>query len=260
DYTVLAHDTEDGDVIGREVLGMKVGEKKKVSLTDPEGQNVEVELQVTGLMEKKVPEIGVEFLQSLGEEFNSVETLKEKIRESLQRVALDLAEERFEQEAVVTLCKNAELYIPEPLVDIETRHRIDAFKEQLAKDGLTLERYLELTGNDFATVEKELRKLAHWNLRKFFVLKEYAKKYAIEVTEEDLGEELERLARVSGKTGESVREILERNDKIEEVKERLKTRKLLKDLVARVKAKELPEAVNFDQWKALENPEEEMIA
>lgn len=260
DYTVLAHDAEDGDVIGREVLGMKVGEKKKVSLTDAEGRNVEVELEITGLMEKKIPEIGTEFLQSLGQEFDSVETLKGKIRESLERVALDLAEERFEQEALVALCKNSELHIPEPLVDIETRHRIDAFKEQLEKDGLTLERYLELTGNDFAAVEKELRKLAHWNLKKFFVLKEYAKQYAIEVTEEDLVEELERLARVSGKTREAVREILERNDKIEEVKERLRTQKLLKDLVARVKVKELPEAVNFDQWKALENPEEEMIA
>ncbi|MEN3186276.1 MAG: trigger factor [Atribacterota bacterium] len=260
DYTVLAHDTEDGDTIGREVVGMKVGEKKKVSLKDSEGHDVEVELQVTGLMEKKIPELGAEFLQSLGEEFDSVEALKEKIRGSLERVALDLAEERFQQEALVALCKNSELHIPEPLVDIETRHRIDAFKEQLEKDGLTLERYLELTGNDFAKVEKELQKLAHWNLKKFFVLKEYAKKYAIEVTEKDLAEEIERLARVSGKTPEAVREILERNDKIEEVKERLRTQKLLKDLGARVRVKELPEAVNFDQWRALENPEEEMIA
>jgi FKBP-type peptidyl-prolyl cis-trans isomerase (trigger factor) len=97
-------------------------------------------------------------------------------------------------------------------------------------------------------------------LKKFFVLQEYAKKYAIEVTEEDLAEELERLARISGKTREAVREILERNGKIEEVRERLRDRKILDDLASRVKVRELPEAVNFDQWKALENPEEEMIA
>ncbi|MGC8778330.1 MAG: trigger factor [Candidatus Caldatribacteriaceae bacterium] len=259
-YTVLAHDAEGGDAIGREVLGMKVGEKRKVTLRDEEGHDFEVELQVTGLMERKVPEVSAEFLRSLGGEFDSVETLKEKIRESLERVAQDLVEERLEQEAVVVLCKNAELHIPEPLVDIETRHRVEGFKEQLQKDGLTLEKYLELTGNDFATVEKELRKLAYWNLKKFFVLQEYAKKYAIEVTEEDLTGELERLSRLSGKGKEDVREILERNDKIEEVKERLRTRKLLQDLVSRVKVREFSEAVNFDQWRALENPEEEMMA
>jgi trigger factor len=259
-YTVFAKDIEGGDTIEREVLGMKVGEKKRVSLKDEEGHEVELELQVTGVLEKKVPELGQEFLQSLGEEFDSVETLKKRIRESLERVALDLAEDRFKEEAVVALCKHAELHIPEPLLDIETRHRIEKFKEQLEKDGLSLERYLELTSRDFASIEKELRKMAHWGLKKFFVLQEYAKKYAIEVTEEDLAEELERLARISGKTREAVREILERNGKIEEVRERLRDRKILDDLASRVKVRELPEAVNFDQWKALENPEEEMIA
>lgn len=259
DYTVLAHGTEDGDVIGREVLGMKAGETKRVSLKDRGGKDVELELRITGVMEKKIPEIGPEFLQSLGEKFNSVEEVKEKIRENLKRIAKDLIEDRFQQEAVVALGKNSQVHIPEPLVDIETRHRIDEFREQLQKDGLTLEKYLELTGHDFASVEQELRKAARWGLKKFFVLQEYARKYGIIVTEEDLNKELERLARISGKNQNEVREILARNDKIEEVRERLRTQKILQDLAARVKVRELSEAINFDQWKALENPEEEVM-
>ncbi|MGQ9472446.1 MAG: trigger factor [Candidatus Caldatribacteriaceae bacterium] len=259
DYTVLAHDTENGDVIGREVLGMKAGETKRVSLKDQEGKDVELELQVTKVMEKKVPEIDPEFLQSLGEEFDSVEVLKEKIRERLELVAKDLVEDRFQQEAVVALGKGSRVHIPDSLVNIETRHRIDEFREQLQKDGLTLEKYLELTGHDFASVEQELRKAASWGLKKFFILQEYARKYDIKVTEEDLNKELERLARISGKTKDEVREILSRNDKIGEVQERLKNQKILQDLAARVKARELSEAINFDQWRALENPEEEVM-
>ena len=195
DYAVVAEASLDKDKsLTREVLGMKVGDKGKI----PRGEGEEkpsVEFSVSGIMGKERPEVNQEFLSSLEEGLNSIEDLKAKVRERLEAVAQEMVEERLEKEAVVALCRESEVYIPEALLDIDVRRRIDQLREDLEEDGLTLDRYLELIDMDFATLEKNLRDLARWEFRRFFVLEKYAEESAISVTEEDLAAEYEEIAK-----------------------------------------------------------------
>ncbi len=259
DYAVVAEASLDKDKsLTREVLGMKVGDKGKI----PQGEGEEkpsVEFSVSGIMGKERPEVNQEFLSSLEEGLNSIEDLKAKVRERLEAVAQEMVEERLEKEAVVALCRESEVYIPEALLDIDVRRRIDQLREDLEEDGLTLDRYLELIDMDFATLEKNLRDLARWEFRRFFVLEKYAEESAISVTEEDLAAEYEEIAKRTGRTKEEVKRILEENDRINEVKYNIKEKKALKDLAQKVRVKELEEPINLDQWRALEDPEEEVI-
>lgn len=259
DYAVVAEASLDKDKsLTREVLGMKVGDKGKI----PRGEGEEkpsVEFSVSGIMGKERPEVNQEFLSSLEEGLNSIEDLKAKVRERLEAVAQEMVEERLEKEAVVALCRESEVYIPEALLDIDVRRRIDQLREDLEEDGLTLDRYLELIDMDFATLEKNLRDLARWEFRRFFVLEKYAEESAISVTEEDLAAEYEEIAKKTGRTKEEVKRILEENDRINEVKYNIKEKKALKDLTQKVRVKELEEPINLDQWRALEDPEEEVI-
>lgn len=259
DYAVVAEASLDKDKsLTREVLGMKVGDKGKI----PRGEGEEkpsVEFSVSGIMGKERPEVNQEFLSSLEEGLNSIEDLKAKVRERLEAVAQEMVEERLEKEAVVALCRESEVYIPEALLDIDVRRRIDQLREDLEEDGLTLDRYLELIDMDFATLEKNLRDLARWEFRRFFVLEKYAEESAISVTEEDLAAEYEEIAKRTGRTKEEVKRILEENDRINEVKYNIKEKKALKDLTQKVRVKELEEPINLDQWRALEDPEEEAI-
>ena len=112
---------------------------------------------------------------------------------------------------------------------------------------------------DFATLEKNLRDLARWELRKLFVLQKYVKENGISVTEEELMAECEKIAKEVGKTKEEVREALESNGRINDLWYSISEKKALKDLAQKVKVKELEESINLDQWKALEDPEEEMV-
>ena len=258
DYAVVAESSLDKEkFIAREVLGMKVGEKRKI--LGEEGKETEFELSVSAIMRKEKPEVNEDFLSSLEEGLSSIEDLKNKVREKLEALAQEMVEERLEKEAIVALAKNSEVYIPETLLDIDVRQRIDLLKEDLEKDGLTLDRYLELMNMDFAALEKHLRDLSRWELRKFFVLQKYAEENRISVTEEDLMAECEEIAKRADKTKEEVREILESNGKIEEIKDNIKDRKTFKDITQKVKVKELEEPINFVQWRTLEDPEEEMI-
>lgn len=258
DYAVVAESSLDKEKsIAREVLGMRVGEKGKI--TQGEEEETEIEFSISGIMGKERPEVNEEFLSGLEEGLNSIEDLKNRVREKLEALAQDIVEERLEKEAVVALCRESEVYIPEALLDIDVRQRIDILKEDLEKDGLTLDRYLELMDMDFATLEKNLRDLGRWELRKFFVLEKYAEENEILVTEEDLMAEFEEIAKKTGKTKEEIKEILELSDRIEGVKSNIRDRKTIKDIAQKVKVKELEEPINLDQWKALGDPEEEMI-
>jgi len=189
----------------------------------------------------------------------SVDDLKAKTRESLEKRAEELVKIRMEKEAVANLTKKSVVAIPSVLVDYETKHQIDHFIEHLQKDGMTLEKYLEITDTDFESVEEEFRKRAFWQLKKMFVLQEYAEKNGIAVGQEEMNEEMAKIAQENGKEIEEVRQILKKNDKMDELQDQKLRQKIILDILQKVKIKELEEPLNVDQWKALEDPEEEMV-
>jgi FKBP-type peptidyl-prolyl cis-trans isomerase (trigger factor) len=124
---------------------------------------------------------------------------------------------------------------------------------------MTLEKYMEITNTDFESIEKDFRKQALWQLKKMFVLQEYADKNGISVGKEEMNEEMERIAQRTGKEVEDVKQILEKNNKMDDLMDQKLQQKLILDILQKVKTKELEEPINIDQWKALEDPEEEMV-
>ena len=124
---------------------------------------------------------------------------------------------------------------------------------------MTLEKYMEITNTDFEGIEKDFRKQALWQLKKLFVLQEYANKNGISVREEEMNEDLERIAQRTGKEVEDIKQILKKNNKMDDLMDQKFQQKLVVDILQKVKTKEMEEPINIDQWKALEDPEEEMV-
>jgi trigger factor len=165
----------------------------------------------------------------------------------------------MKREIIVELVKNSELFLPEPLIQFETRQQIEAFRKRLERDNLTLEKYLELTNSDFASFEESMRKVAQWELRKMFVIQQYIEQNEIKAEEEEIQEKINDLARTAGKEPQEVRNILERNDRIKNIENNIKFEKMFEHLKQRIKIREIEEPINLDQWKALADPEEEMV-
>lgn len=253
-YTVQAGDGR--YAVAQEVVGMKRGEKRKVLFPE---EKEEREIEILAVFEKRLPELNEEFIKRFGETYDSLEAFREGVRKVLEGRAQDLSMERLRQEAVVALCRESQVYIPEPLLEEETRRVIRFFEERLKESGITLDRYLEIMGYDFATFEGKMRGIARWRLKKYFVLGKYAREYGIEVTEEELNRLVESIAEKSGKPPEKVVDRLVQGNALAEVAGHLFSSKLVENLLAKVKIREIEESLNFDQWKALEDPEEEMI-
>lgn len=244
-----------GTPLAQEVLGMSKGETKTVSL----GEGKDAECTVRTIYRKHLPEVDEAFVKQFDAELHSLEDFRKRVREVLEKQAQAMVEERFRQEAVVALCRASQVVIPTPLLDAETREVIALFEERLKESGLSLDRYLELTGQDFAVFEARMRKVASWRLRKHFVLEQYATTYGIEVTEEEIRRLVEGVAEQTGKPLEEVAVALSRRGALHAMANRLFSSKLLDDLVKRVKVREIEEPLSFDQWRTLEDPEEEMI-
>ncbi|NLJ49040.1 MAG: trigger factor [Candidatus Atribacteria bacterium] len=261
EFAVMAGYSDDESVLSRAVIGLKKGDtgKFRPQETETDKPADEVEFTVTEIMEKEIPDLNKEFLTQLNPDLKSLDDLRLKTRESLEKWAEDLVQIRMEKEAVALLTKKSEVAIPSVLIDHETKHQIDHFIEHIQKDGMTLEKYLEITDTDFEDFEKDFRKQAYWQLKKLFVLQEYANKNGISVREEEMNEDLEKIAQRTGKEVEDVKQILKKNNKMDDLMDQKFQQKLILDILQKVKTKELEEPINIDQWKALEDPEEEMV-
>ncbi|MCS7241676.1 trigger factor [Candidatus Caldatribacterium sp.] len=245
-----------GTPLAQEILGMRRGETKRILV----GEGKEEEVVVRTVYRKHLPEVDEEFVKKFGEGFPSVAAFREHVRQILEEQAREMVEERFRLEAMVALCRASQVVIPTPLLDEETRGVIALFEKRLKEEGnFSLDRYLELTGQDFATFEEKMRQVARWRLRKHFVLAKYADTYGIEVTEEEIRRLVEGIAEKTGKPFEEVAQRLSRERTLFALTNRILSSKLLDDLAKRVKVREIEEPLNFDQWRALEDPEEEMI-
>lgn len=241
--------------VGSVIIGTKRGEKRTFLLEEGE----EKEVKILAVFERHLPALDGEFLGALGEQYASLEGFRAEVRKSLEESAKGLVEERLQKEAIAALCRSSQVEIPSPLVEEETRSVIESFRKQLEESGMALERYLEVTGKDFAAFEEEMRKIARLRLKKQFVLGQYAKEYGIELTREELEYLVADIAQQSGKPPDKVAESLSKRKVLPRMAARLFTHKLVADLLSRVKVKEVEEPLNLDQWRALGDPEEEMI-
>ncbi|HSV31225.1 MAG TPA: hypothetical protein VLH40_04275, partial [Atribacteraceae bacterium] len=255
--TLIAGDTEHqkDSVLNQTVLGMKIGEEKTVTLPGEAGRE-EKSLQVHGVHERQLPEQDEEFLRRFGEDVTSLEVLKRRIRENLEDAAQTLVERRFRREAMVAYCRKAEVEVPEDLIEEGKTTRMNNFLEELKRDGMTLERYAELTSVDKSAMEESFRKMAAWDLKMAFVISKFSRENGLSVTDEELDAEILIMAKKFGKTEREVRKTLRENDRIDAIKENLLQAKMTDEIARRVVVRTAEETINLDQWKTLEDPEE----
>jgi trigger factor len=133
---------------------------------------------------------------------------------------------------VLKAAENAEIDLPPVMVEHELDQMVQEFAQRLQFQGLTLDMYYQFSGMDESKLRDQMRDDATTRVRTALVLEAIGKAENIEVSEEDVNKELERLAGIYGRPADELRKIFTAQDGLAALKRDLQTRKTVDFLVA----------------------------
>jgi trigger factor len=217
------------------LMGMRPDDVKTFRVKYPEdftaeglaGKEIEYTATVTAVRRKEVPELDDEWARSLGEEeIDSVERLRERVRENLEMRAQFEAEHRLRDEVLGKLIAAHQFEVPESLIEYQANQLLQSTVRDMMQRGMD-PRNEQL---NWEGLRGMMRGRAGEDLRGSLLLERIADDEQIEVTDEEIEEEIQRLANHSRQSVEQVRAALTKQGGERSIADRLRNRKAL-DLV-----------------------------
>ena len=183
------------------LAGMAAGETKAFSSQlvggDQLGEDVEIEVTVTGVKEQELPELDDEFAQ-MASEFDTVAELTDDVRSRLGN-GKRLEQAAAARDAVLEkLLDLVDVPLPESIVADELKARRENIEQQLVYAGMSMEQYLDSEEQTVDEFEADLEKRVRDAVAAQFILDEVAKKEEVGVDQNELTQEMLRRAQQSG--------------------------------------------------------------
>jgi trigger factor len=191
------------------------------------GKKVDYTAEVTSVRQKVLPELDDEWVKSLGDEIDSIETFKTKVREDLEARATFESDHKLRDEVIRKLLDAHPFEVPQSLVEQQTQHRLEGVVRQMMNRGID-PRSQQL---DWEKAREELKGQAEEDVRSSMLLDKIAETENIDVTDEEIDAEIEAIASASRQTKEQVRAALTKNGGERSIAHRLRNRKALDLLI-----------------------------
>ena len=182
------------------LVGAVAGEERDVNVTFPEnyakelaGKPAVFKCKVHEVKESIKPELDDEFAKDVSE-FDTLDALKNDIRERFTKSREEQNERAFESSAVQLAAANMTCNVPACMIDEQVDHQIEQFAYQLQSQGMKMEDYTKMIGGDLSSLRQSMRPMAEQTVRSDILLSEIARAENLEVTDEEVEEELKKLA------------------------------------------------------------------
>lgn len=200
-----------------QLVGVKTGDEKDVVVTFPEdynaadlaGKEAVFKCTVHDIKYKELPEANDELIQKLKREgVETLEKFKETTKEDLTKRREEQAERAFEEALIAKVSEDAEVEIPEVMIENEINRLFRNFENQMSQSGFTAKQYYEATGQTEADLKNMLKPDAQHNVKTMLVLEAVVKQEGIEVTEEDINKEYENMSKTYGMDVDRIKQIV----------------------------------------------------
>ncbi len=250
---------------GENLVGLASGETKEFDIVYPDdfrdreiaGKTVHFHVTAQAVKEKELPLLDDGWAQSLGDHQNLAD-LRDDIRDRLLKRKQEAAREAALEDALNALVEQATFEYPAIAVEREIDTMQQTLTERLEQNGFTMDGYLHTTGQTLAQWRLEARPQAEARLKKSLVLTEFAKAEGIEVSEQDLAGEVNRISSQYGDGADSVKEALTTQSSLRAVADEVYRRKALSRLLSLTTGEEETESgeLGGEQELAAEAPTE----
>ncbi|MCR8982100.1 trigger factor [Brevibacillus laterosporus] len=225
-----------------QVVGMAIGEEKEITVTFPEeyhspnlaGKEAMFKVKLNSLKRKNLPELDDEFAKDVSE-FDTLEEYKADLKAKLEEKAEAEKKNHVREQLVLKATENAEIEIPDVMVESELDQMVKEFEQRLQMQGMNLELYYQFSGTDESALRDQMRKDAVLRVRTALVLEAIAKAENLETKEEDVDQELEQYAKMYGRPADELKKIFAAQDGLAGLYREILTRKVVDLLVAESK-------------------------
>jgi len=225
-----------------QLIGKKSGEEAEVNVTFPAdyhaedlaGKEAVFQVKIHEVKEKEVPELDDDFAKDVDEEVETLEELKEKKKADLQKEKEQQAENKKREELIEKVTENAEVDIPDSMIETELDHMMREFEQRLQMQGMTMENYFQFSGQSEDELKEQMRNDAEKRVKTNLTLEAILEQEELEVTEEDIDKELDEMASLYNMEKDQLVGMLGGNADV--LKEDLKIKKAINYIVDESKA------------------------
>lgn len=199
-----------------QLVGAKAGESKDVVVTFPEeyhaaelaGKEATFKVTVKEIKTKVLPELNDDFAKEIDPEVESLDALRAKIKEQTAEQKKAESEGTLRDELVEKAAENAEMEIPQGMINTELDRMVQEFGQRLQMQGMNLELYFQFSGQNEEALREQMTPDAENRVRVALTLEAIAKAENVQVTEEDITAELEAMATQFGMTVDQIKTAL----------------------------------------------------
>ncbi len=227
------------------LIGVSADEEKAFTVSYPEdfsaqalaGKTLNYKAKVKSVGKSEVPELNDEWAKSLDEGYESLADLRKKLRADLEAYAKSDADARLRNNAIAKMIEKNAFEVPSVLIENQARNLLNNFARDLQQRGVDL----KAVENNFVEMAyHQMRTQAERDVRGAMLLDKIAEAEKVEVTPEEVDEEIGKMAEYYRTTPEEVKASLEKQGGTGTIENNLKTRKSIEALIAKAKITDGP--------------------
>lgn len=236
------------DTFEEQLIGKNTGDDVEVNVTFPEDYQAEelagkpalFKVKINEIKAKELPELDDEFAQDVSE-YDTLAEYKEDVKKKLEGRKQEEAKRTKEEEAIQKIVDKSKMEIPDAMIETQVQSMLEDFANRISQQGLSFEQYMQLTGMTVDQMREQMRPDAVKRIQSGLVLEAIAKEENLEVPEEDIDAEIEKIAGMYGMEADKMKEQMDKNVK-EDIKRDLAVQKAVELIMENVKERAKPKS------------------
>lgn len=200
-----------------QLVGHKAGDEVEVKVTFPDdyqakdlqGKDAVFEVKIHEVKQKEFPELDDDFAKDIDDDVDTLEELKAKVKDEIKEQKEAAAKNAVQEEAISKAVENAKIGdIPEAMIEDDVQRQMDQYFSGMQQQGINPDMYFKLTGTSEEDLRKQFREGSEERVKTNLVLEAIVEKENIEVSEDEINDEIKDLATQYGMDEKAVRSAL----------------------------------------------------
>lgn len=208
------------DTFEEQLIGKNSGDEVEVHVTFPDEYHAEdlagkpavFQVKIHEIKTKELPELDDEFAQDVSE-FDTMEAYRQSVKERLTEAKEAEAKRSREDEAIRKIVESSSMEIPDAMTDTQVEVMIEEFAQRISQQGLSFEQYMQFSGVTIDKMKEQVRPDAVSRIQCSLVLEKIAEVEKIEVSDDDIKAEAEKMAAAYGMEADKILEMMGDSEK-----------------------------------------------